>query len=107
MNKIPKCKTKTIVIPQHPHYLKVNKKEINNDRAIPQKITQKKLRLNSNVRQFGKDITIVLKNSKKVEDKNLTTNSINANNVNNIYNILIYLFYRLKYISKNIHPLLK
>ena len=107
MNKIPKSKTKTIVIPQQPHYLKVNKKEINNDKAIPHKIVQKKLRLNSNVRQFGKDITIVLKNSKKVEDKNLTTNSINANNVNNIYNILIYLFYRLKYISKNIHPLLK
>ena len=85
MNRIPKCKTKTIVIPQQPHYLKVNKKEINNDKAIPHKIVQKKLRLNSNVRQFGKDITIVLKNSKKVEDKNLTTNSINANNVNNIF----------------------
>jgi uncharacterized membrane protein YcaP (DUF421 family) len=98
MNRIPKCKTKTIVIPQQPHYLKVNKKEINNDKAIPHKIVQKKLRLNSNVRQFGKDITIALNNSKKVEDKNLTTNSINANNVNNIYNILIYLFYRLKYI---------
>lgn len=85
MNKIPKCKTKTIVIPQQTYYLKVNKKSIINDRGIPSKITQKKIKFNSNIRQFGKDITITLKNSKKdeKEKENLTTNNIiNTNNVN-------------------------
>ena len=82
MNKIPKCSTRTIVMPQQTHYLKVNKKSIINDRGIPPKITQKKIKFNSNIRQFGKDITITLKNSKK--DENLTTkNTININNVNN------------------------
>ena len=37
MNKIPKCKTKTIVIPQQPHYLKVNKIEVCNDTNIVKK----------------------------------------------------------------------
>ena len=85
MNKIPKCSTRTIVMPQQTHYLKVNKKSIINDRGIPPKITQKKIKFNSNIRQFGKDITITLKNSKKdeKEKENLTTNNIiNTNNVN-------------------------
>lgn len=85
MNKIPKCKTKTIVIPQQPHYLKVNKMEICNDTNIVKKITQKKLKLNSNLRQFGKDITITVKNGNNEEYQKLPTNPINANKVNNIY----------------------
>ena len=86
MNKIPKCSTRTIVMPQQTHYLKVNKKSIINDRGIPPKITQKKIKFNSNIRQFGKDITIKLKNSKKYEkekEKLTTKNTININNVNN------------------------
>lgn len=86
MNKIPKCKTKSIVIPQQPHYLKVNKKDIPNEPAIPNKITQKKLKFNnSNNRQFGKDITITLKNNNK-EEQNQKMNSITSNKVNHIYN---------------------
>jgi hypothetical protein len=85
MNKIPKCKTKSIVIPQQPHYLKVNKKDISNEGNIPHKITQKKLKFNSNIRQFGKDITITLKNNNK-EDQNSKANLITSNKVIQIYN---------------------
>jgi hypothetical protein len=85
MNKIPKCKTKSIVIPQQPHYLKVNKKDISNEGNIPHKITQKKLKFNSNNRQFGKDITITLKNNNK-EDQNSKANLITSNKVIQIYN---------------------
>ena len=101
MNKIPKCKTKTIVMPQQTHYLKVNKKCIINDRGIPPKITQKKIKFNSNIRQFGKDITITLRNSKKEENDNLKTkNTINANNVNNVNNNIFISFF---YIDSNIY----
>lgn len=98
MNKIPKCKTKVIVIPQRPQYLKVNKKGIIKEKDIPQKIVQKKLKINSNIRQFGRDITITLKNSKNEEFPKSTKNTINTNKVNNSYNIFILLIFRLKYI---------
>ena len=38
MNKIPKCKTKAIILPQQPHYLKVNKIDIINDTNIKKTI---------------------------------------------------------------------
>ena len=82
MNKIPKCKTKAIVIPHQPHYLKVNKIDITNDTNIAKKITQKKLKFNSNNRHFGKDITITVKNgNNNEENKKATINSINSNKV--------------------------
>lgn len=84
MNRIPKCKTKLIVFPQQPHYLKVNKKEITKERGnIPHKITEKKLKFN-NSRQFGKDITITMKNNNKEESKKLATTSIVTDKVINI-----------------------
>lgn len=83
MNRIPKCKTKLIVFPQQPHYLKVNKKEITKEGNILQRITQKKLKFN-NSRKFGRDITMALKNISKEESKNLTTTSIATDKVINI-----------------------
>jgi hypothetical protein len=102
MNKIPKYKTKAIVIPQQPHYLKVNKKESSNETGIPRKITQKKLKFNLNSRQFGKDITITVKNNNKEESKKLPNNSISTNKVINIYNKYLNYLYRLKFILRNI-----
>ena len=47
MNRIQKSKTKTIIIPQYPQFLKVNKKEISNIPGMPHKITQKKNKIES------------------------------------------------------------
>ena len=93
MNRISKCKTKLIVFPQQQHYLKVNKKEIAKEGNIPHKITQKRLKFN-NSRQFGKDITISIKNISKDEAKKLANTSIVTDKVINIYNNFI--IYRIK-----------
>lgn len=85
MNRIQKSKTKAIIIPQYPQFLKVNKKEISNVPGIPHKITQKKIKLNPNLRQFGKDITISLINSSKGQSEKLQANSITTNKVIYIY----------------------
>ena len=81
MNKIPRCKTKTIVVPQQPLYLKVNKKDILINTNISRKISQKKLKFNPSNRQFGKDITISVKNNKKEESQKVPSNIIRTNNV--------------------------
>lgn len=81
MNKIPRCKTKTIVVPQQPLYLKVNKKDILINTNISRKISQKKLKFNPTNRQFGKDITISVKNNKKEESQKLPSNIIRTNKV--------------------------
>ena len=81
MNRIPKYKTKTIIIPQQPHYLKVNKNDVSTDTNITKKITQKKLKFNSNIRQFGKDITIAVKNCSNEVYGKLPSNNINTNKV--------------------------
>ena len=85
MNKIPRCKTKTIVIPQQPLYLKVNKNNILINTNISRKISQKKLKFNPNNRQFGKDITISVKNNKKEENQKIASNVIRTNKVIQIY----------------------
>ena len=81
MNKIPRCKTKTIVVPQQPLYLKVNKKDILINANISRKISQKKLKFNPNNRQFGKDITISIKNNKKEESQKVASSIIKTNKV--------------------------
>ena len=81
MNKIPRCKTKTIVVPQKPLYLKVNKNNILINTNISRKISQKKLKFNPNNRQFGKDITISVKNNKKEENQKVASNVIRSNKV--------------------------
>ena len=98
MNRIPKCKTKLIVFPQQPHYLKVNKKEITKEGNISNKITQKRLKFN-NSRQFGKDITIAIKNISKEESKKLATTSIITDKVI-IYKIILNLQNQI-YIKKH------
>ena len=80
MNRIPKCKTKLTVFPQQPHYLKVNKKEITKEGNINHKITQKRLGVD-NSRQFGKDITLAIRNIRKEESKKLITTSITIDKV--------------------------
>ena len=100
MNKIPKCKTKAIILPQQPHFLKVNKIDIINDTNITKKITQKKLKFNINSRHFGKDITITVKNDNNNEqNQKMPINSINTNKVIHIY---IFLFNYL-YIDSNLY----
>ena len=94
MNRNTKWKTKLVVFPQQPHYLKVNKKEITKEGNIPNKITQKRLKFN-NTRQFGKDITIAIKNISKEESKKLTTTFIITDKV--IIYKLFYI-YRIKFI---------
>ena len=81
MIKIPRCKTKTIVVPQQPLYLKVNKKDILINANISRKISQKKLKFNPNNRQFGKDITISVKNNKKEESQKVASSIIKTNKV--------------------------
>lgn len=81
MNKIPRCKTKTIEVPQQPLYLKVNKKDILINANISRKISQKKLKFNPNNRQFGKDITISVKNNKKEESQKVASSIIKTNKV--------------------------
>ena len=81
MNKIPRCKTKTTVVPQQPLYLKVNKKDILINANISRKISQKKLKFNPNNRQFGKDITISVKNNKKEESQKVASSIIKTNKV--------------------------
>ena len=81
MNKIPRCKTKTTVVPQQPLYLKVNKNNILIHTNISRKISQKKLKFNQNNRQFGKDITISVKNNKKEESQKVASSIIKTNKV--------------------------
>lgn len=81
MNKIPRCKTKTIVVAPKPLYLKVNKNNILINTNISRKISQKKLKFNPNNRQFGKDITISVKNNKKEENQKVASNVIRSNKV--------------------------
>ena len=89
MNKIPRSKTKSIVIPQQPYYLKVNKKDKLNDKNFARKISQKIIKLNTSNRQFGNDITINVKNNNKEEYQTIKPNHIKSNKVNQIYIFLI------------------
>ena len=87
-----KYKTKSVLISNQIQYLKVNKKNIQNNNAINSgKIDENNLKFTNN-RQFGNDLTISMKNGKQVQNQKLSSNNItqNQNKVNKYYIILIY-----------------
>lgn len=88
-----KYKTKSVLISNQIQYLKVNKKNIQNNNAINSgKIDENNLKFTNN-RQFGNDLTISMKNGKQVQNQKLSTNNItqNQNKVNKYHIILIYI----------------
>lgn len=87
-----KYKTKSVLISNQIQYLKVNKKNIQNNNAINSgKIDENNLKFTIN-RQFGNDLTISMKNGKQVQNQKLSSNNItqNQNKVNKYHIILIY-----------------
>ena len=87
-----KYKTKSVLISNQIQYLKVNKKNIQNNNAINSgKIDENNLKFTNN-RQFGNDLTISMKNGKQVQNQKLSSNNItqNQNKVNKYNIILIY-----------------
>ena len=87
-----KYKTKSVFNSQPIQYLKVNKKNIQNNNAINSgKIDENNLKFTNN-RQFGNDLTISMKNGKQVQNQKLSSNNItqNQNKVNKYHIILIY-----------------
>ena len=91
MKRIIKYKTKS-VLNSHPiQYLKVNKKNLQNNSNFSKKIEENHLKFLDN-RQFGNDLTISLKNGNKSLNHKLSSNYINQeqNKVNNIININFY-----------------
>ena len=87
-----KYKTKSVLISNQIQYLKVNKKNIQNNNAINSgKIDENNLKFTNN-RQFGNDLTISMKNGKQVQNQKLSPNNItqNQNKVNKYHIILIY-----------------
>ena len=87
-----KYKTKSVLISNQIQYLKVNKKNIQNNNAInSEKIDENNLKFTNN-RQFGNDLTISMKNGKQVQNQKLSSNNItqNQNKVNKYHIILIY-----------------
>ena len=87
-----KYKTKSVLISNQIQYLKVNKKNIQNNNAINSgKIDENNLKFTNN-RQFGNDLTISMKNGKQVQNQKLSSNNItqNQNKVNKYYIILNY-----------------
>jgi hypothetical protein len=85
-----KYKTKS-VFNSHPiQYLKVNKKNIQNNNPINSgKIEENKMKFLNN-RQFGNDLTTSLKNEIKPQNQKAPSNNNNQNQnkVNNIYLII-------------------
>ena len=93
MEHVMKYKTKSVLISNQIQYLKVNKKNIQNNNAINSgKIDENNLKFTNN-RQFGNDLTISMKNGKQVQNQKLSTNNItqNQNKVNKYHIILIYI----------------
>ena len=87
-----KYKTKSVLISNQIQYLKVNKKNIQNNNAINSgKIDENNLKFTNN-REFGNDLTISMKNGKQVQNQKLSSNNItqNQNKVNKYHIILIY-----------------
>lgn len=87
-----KYKTKSVLISNQIQYLKVNKKNIQNNNAINSgKIDENNLKFTNN-RQFGNDLTISMKNGKQVQNQKLSSNNItqNQNKVNKYHIILNY-----------------
>jgi len=74
-----KYKTKSVLISNQIQYLKVNKKNIQNNNAINSgKIDENNLKFTNN-RQFGNDLTISMKNGKQVQNQKLSSNNITQN----------------------------
>lgn len=93
MEHVMKYKTKSVLISNQIQYLKVNKKNIQNNNAINSgKIDENNLKFTNN-RQFGNDLTISMKNGKQVQNQKLSSNNItqNQNKVNKYHIILIYI----------------
>lgn len=84
-----KYKTKSVLISNQIQYLKVNKKNIQNNNAINSgKIDENNLKFTNN-RQFGNDLTISMKNGKQVQNQKLSSNNITQNqNKVNKYHII-------------------
>ena len=88
-----KYKTKSVLISNQIQYLKVNKKNIQNNNAINSgKIDENNLKFTHN-RPFGNDLTRSMKNGKQVQNQKLSSNNItqNQNKVNKYHIILIYI----------------
>ena len=104
MEHVMKYKTKS-VFNSHPiQYLKVNKKNIQNNNPINSgKIEENNMKFLNN-RQFGNDLTTILKNEIKPQNQKAPSNNINNNNqnqnkVNNIF-LIIFIIQAQIYIKK-------
>ena len=101
MEHVMKYKTKS-VFNSHPiQYLKVNKKNIQNNNPINSgKIEENKMKFLNN-RQFGNDLTTSLKNEIKPQNQKAPSNNNNQNQnkVNNIY-LIIFTIQTQIYIKK-------
>ena len=85
-----KYKTKSVFNSQPIQYLKVNKKNIQNNNPINSGNIEENIKFLSN-RQFGNDLTTSLKNEIKPQNQKATSNNNNQNQnkVNNIYNLIL------------------
>lgn len=86
-----KYKTKSLFNSQPIQYLKVNKKNIQNNNPINSGNIEENIKFLSN-RQFGNDLTTSLKNEIKPQNQKATSNNNNQNQnkVNNIYIIIFF-----------------
>lgn len=98
MERIVKYKTKSVLNPHQIKYLKVNKKNLQNNSNILKKLEKNSLKFLNN-RRFGDDLTLTLKNGNRALNHKITTKNINQeqNKVNNIYNIFFF------YIDTNLY----
>lgn len=98
MERIVKYKTKSVLNPHQIKYLKVNKKNLQNNSNILKKLEENSLKFLNN-RRFGDDLTLTLKNGNRALNHKITTKNINQeqNKVNNIYNIFFF------YIDTNLY----
>ena len=82
MERIVKYKTKSVLNPHQIKYLKVNKKNLQHNSNNLGKVEENNLKFINN-RQFGNDLTIPIKNRKKIKINNTKkSNSIYQNKTN-------------------------
>ena len=100
MEHVMKYKTKSVFNSQPIQYLKVNKKNIQNNNAINSGNIEENIKFLSN-RQFGNDLTTSLNNEIKPQNQKATSNNNNQNQnkVNNIY-LIIFIIQTQIYIKK-------
>ena len=101
MEHVMKYKTKSVFNSQPIQYLKVNKKNIQNNNPINSGNIEENIKFLSN-RQFGNDLTTSLKNEIKPQNQKATSNNNNQNQnkVNNIYIIIFSIIQTQIYIKK-------